>query len=125
MYPSLRLVYHLFGKFKSSLSGDKMWALVEELENTLPGVRVAFQRGVPEEDKEMGIAILTPLMSRVHTSVPQAAEILFVETTGHIDMLNTSVTVLLTWSPTGSVPLGILLTDSLTERAYKQGVWQS
>jgi len=99
-----------------------MWALVEELDKKFPGVRVAFQRPVPAVGKDMGIAIVTPFMSRVHASLPQAAEILFVETTSHIDMRNTSVTVMLTWSSIGALPLGVLLSDCQTERAYKQGV---
>ena len=51
----------------------------------------------------------------------QAAEIVFIDTTSHADIMNTSVTLMLTWSPVGALPLGVLLTDSQKERAYKQG----
>lgn len=98
-----------------------MWDLVASLESTIPGVRIAFQRPSVGSGKDMGIAIVTPLMMRVHALVPQAAEIIFVDTTSHVDLLNTSVTVMLTWCSTGALPLGVLLTDCQTERAYKQG----
>jgi len=98
-----------------------MWELMAGMEEALPGVRVAFQRSSPTEDNDMGIAILTPVMSRVHAGIFQTAEIMLVDTTSHIDLLYTSVTLMLTWSSVGALPLGVLLTDCQTERAYKQG----
>jgi hypothetical protein len=123
--PSKQVFYHQFEQFNTAVNGDmggdKMWDLVAAMEQLKPGVRVAFQRPSAVDGKDMGIAIVTPLMNRCHASIPQAAEILFVDTTSHVDLQNTSVTLLLTWSQTGAVPLGVLLTDCQTERAYKQG----
>jgi len=125
IHPSISGVYRQFEKYNTTLNGDlgrdKMWDLVADLEKTCPGVRIAFQRANAADDKDMGIAILTPLMSRVHAHVPQAAEILFVDTTSHVDTMNTSVTIMLTWTSSGALPLGVLLTDSQTDRAYRQG----
>ena len=88
---------------------------------TLPGVHFALQRPSPTKNKDMGIAILTPLMSRVHAGISQAAEIVFIDTTSHVDIMKTSVTLVLTWSPGDALLLRVLLTDLQTERAYKQG----
>jgi hypothetical protein len=129
--PTKRVFYHHFEKFNASINGDmggdKMWDLVANLEDKIPGVRMAYQRPSLADDKDMGIAILTPLMSRVHTCIPQSGEILYVETMNHIDLMNTCVTIMMTSSPTGAVPLGVLLTNCQTERAYRQGfeLWKS
>lgn len=124
--PSRRSLYHQFHKYHESVSGDlggdKMWDLMEDIKEKMPGgVRVAFQRASPAEGKDMCVAIITPLMERVHAVLPQAAEMMFVDTTSHVDLTNTSVTLLLTWCPAGAVPLGVLFTDSQSERAYTQG----
>ena len=123
--PNTRAFYYQFNKFNEAingdLGGDKMWELIASLEKLLPGVGIAYQRPSQEKEKDMVIAIVTPLMRRVHESVSQAAEIMFVDSTSHVDLLNTSVTLMLTWSPAGALPLGVLLTDSQTERAYNQG----
>ena len=46
---------------------------------------------------------------------------MFVDTTSHVNLTNTSVTLMLTWCPAGAVPLGVLSTDSPSERTYTQG----
>ena len=104
-----------------------MWNLMEGLEKMMPGSRFAFQRPNREDGKDMAIAIVTPLMKRVHETVSQAAEVMFVDSTSHVDVINTSVTLMLTWSPAGAVPLGVLLTDSQSEKAYKGGfeLWKT
>lgn len=81
---------------------------------------MAYQQPVPDEGKDMVIALVTPLMARAHAR-PQAAEVMFVDTVTHVDMTHTNVTLMFTWTPVGAVPLGVLLTACETERSFVQG----
>lgn len=123
--PRTQSIYYLFDKcnriYNGDMGGDDMWLRVGQIEVEFPGVRVAYQRPCHASQQEMVIAILTPLMQRVHLHIRQSAEVMFVDTTSHVDLCNTSVTVLLTWTIAGAVPLGIILTYSQTERAFSQG----
>ena len=63
-------------------------------------------------------AAVTPVMKRVHGSLKQAAEMLFCDTTSHLDQTSTSLTVLLCGSPIGALPLGAIVSSNQSETAF-------
>ena len=56
------------------------------------------------------IAIVTPLMKRVHKEVPQSGELVFIDATSNTEEHNLKVFVMCTHSVAGALPLGILKT---------------
>ena len=92
--PKIRSFYHRFNQMNEASNGDlgreKMWNLMAGLKEAMPGINIAYQRPSVGEEKEMCIAIVTPLMSRVHAMVPQAAEIMFVDSTSHVAGIESS-----------------------------------
>lgn len=121
--PKLHSFYYHFDQLNKFYNGDnggeEMWKRIADLQRDFPGTKVAYQR--PDGLNEMVVCILTPLMQRVHAYMPRSKEIMFVDTTSHVDLCNTSVTFLLTWTVAGAVPLGIILSYSQTEKAFNQG----
>ena len=68
------------------------------------------------------IAVLvTSFMKRVHLHFREAGEIVFVDGTGCVDQLNTSVVPLLCAGPAGAAPLAVLFTSSQDEAALTKG----
>ncbi|KAK3865657.1 hypothetical protein Pcinc_028751 [Petrolisthes cinctipes] len=67
------------------------------------------------------IDLVTDLMMRCHQELKASSEVVFVDTTSHMDQLNTAVTPLLCAGPVGVVPLGIIFSSSQDEISYKRG----
>ena len=57
------------------------------------------------------LAICTPLMSRVHTFVQQASEVVYIDSSSSLDDYNNAVFVLSTSSAAGGLPLGVVVTS--------------
>ncbi|XP_071959838.1 uncharacterized protein [Antedon mediterranea] len=66
-------------------------------------------------DGQTVIAICTPLMKRVHSMWKISKEMVFVDSSGNMDRQNCRVFLLLTHSPAGALPLGVLITSSESE----------
>lgn len=67
-------------------------------------------------ETSFAIALVTPLMQRIHQKLKESAEVVFVDTTRHVDQINTAVTLLLCAGPSGALPLGLIFT-SLQEQS--------
>ncbi|XP_073444625.1 uncharacterized protein [Dendrobates tinctorius] len=67
-----------------------------------------------EEDKELIIAICSPLMQRVHKYLPASGEIAFMDSSGSMDRHNSRIFILLAPSVAGALPLAILVMFSET-----------
>lgn len=67
------------------------------------------------------IALVTPFMIRIHKSLKEAGEVVFVDTTSHVDQVNTAITPLLCAGPAGASPLGVIFSSSQDERSYESG----
>ena len=63
------------------------------------------------DDTPLIIAIVTPLMNRVHKDVQQSGELVFVDATSNTEEHNLKVFVMCTHSVSGALPLGILITS--------------
>lgn len=118
--PKLRSFYYWNNKSRTEKFGDMggpaMFKAISELKTD---AEINFQE--KSYEKEMVITVITPFIKRVLSSVPQTSEIIFMDTTSHVDLMNTSVTLIMTWSAVGGLPVGLILSDSQTEEAYAQG----
>src|SRR5258708_1647399 len=76
-----------------------MWGLTAGMEELCRGFVLHFNAHSPSENKDMRITILTPLVIRIHAGISQTAQVIFIVTTNCIDQTNTSIILILTWSP--------------------------
>lgn len=67
------------------------------------------------DDKQVVMAICTPLMQRVHTLHKLSGEMCFMDASSNMDRHNCKVFLLLTHSCVGGLPLGVLITTSETQ----------
>ena len=58
------------------------------------------------------VALCTPLMKRVHSLIKNSGEMMFMDAGGCMDRLNYRVFLLLTHSPAGGLPIGVLITPN-------------
>lgn len=72
-------------------------------------------------DGDFTAVLVTDFMRRVHQEFESAREVVFVDTTSHVDQLNTAVTPLLRAGPAGAAPLGTIFTSSQDEISYTRG----
>jgi hypothetical protein len=70
-------------------------------------------------DGQMIVAIVTPLMYRVHQLVNHSGEMVFMDATGNVDRSNCRVFLLLTHSCVGGLPLGVFITTSESQSTVK------
>ena len=66
------------------------------------------------------MAAITPLMERVH-GLKTSGEIVFVDASGGMDREGLRVFLIMTWSPAGGLPLGVILTSSEAEAVIQKG----
>ena len=72
-----------------------------------PGMAVSVT-----DDKQVVMAICTPLMQRVHTLHKYSGEMCFIDASSNMDRHNCKVFLLLTHSCVGGLPIGVLITTS-------------
>ena len=65
-----------------------------------------------KEEEPLAVAICTPLMARVHQRIPQAGEIMFVDSSSSLDRYNFSVFILSTSHCGGGLPLGVMIVSN-------------
>ena len=114
--PESRQIYHLWDKWRKASYGttwNDSLALLQKKCNSDPRIKIC-------EDKKV-ISIVTPLMERVHKFIPQAAEMVFIDSTSSVDQFQSSVTFIMTASPIGAMPLGVIISDGQDEESYTQG----
>ena len=73
------------------------------------------------EESRYVVVLVTPFMRRIHSNFREAGEIVFVDATGCVDQLNTSLIPFLCAGPTGAAPLALLFTSSIDEGTLKRG----
>lgn len=66
--------------------------------------------------------LVTDFMYRIHKEMPSASEVVFVDTTSHVDKTNCSLTILVCSSPAGGLPLGVILSSTQTKEDYLTGI---
>ena len=86
---------------------------IEKLDSSKVDIRICKKTRV--------IVIVSKLMKRVHQNNPQAKEMVFIDSTGNTDMYHTNVTFILTSSPNGAMPLGVILSARQDEKSFTKG----
>jgi hypothetical protein len=123
IFPKPNFFYKYYNNYATSINGDlgghTMNEAIQQLKIEFPECTFVFQPKTKQQ--QMSLCIMTPLMKRVIRSVPQAAELVFMDTTSHVDLQNNNVTLLLTWSPAGGLPIGVIITESQLEESYFNG----
>ena len=105
-----RLYYKTFRSEYGPQSGDAMISTLQErlTQWNSNGDNVAYA----VHGDETVIVICTPLMKRVHSHIRQSSELVFMDSTGYLDMNSCRVFVLMTKCCAGGLPLGLLITTS-------------
>jgi len=58
------------------------------------------------------VTLCTPLMKRVHSLIKNSGEMMFMDAGGCMDRRNYRVFLVLTHSPAGGLPIGVLITPN-------------
>ena len=66
------------------------------------------------------VIIHDPMTLRVHATLPQAGDIVLVDSTGAVDRVNSKYFRFLTVSPAGALPLGAVITSSESKSVLKE-----
>lgn len=64
------------------------------------------------------VLIVTPIMNRAQ-QLKSSQEIIFIDSTGSVDTTSNTITVILTISKAGAIPIAILIHYGQTEESYK------
>ena len=120
LHPTPRAIYYQHKQWrKQNLGGRSLESSWETLNHKLP---TSIQDGhyVYMCIEPFAIAIITPIMQRVHR-LPSS--IYFIDITASCDAENHVITFLLTPTMCGGVPLGVLITSSISEEACTAGFY--
>lgn len=106
-----RLYYDAFKMEYGDAKGETVLKVLEEkiAEGKFGKNKIQFKT---TSKGQRVIAVVTPLMLRVHENIKHSGEILFIDSSGNVDRQGHRVFLLLTHSCAGGLPLGILVTTS-------------
>ena len=119
-----RHIYEQYGKQKFGGKNEEMFEkLAEKIElyktkNKEASIDYQMYGG---DAVPLLIAIVTPLMNRVHSEVQQCGELIFVDSTSNTEEHNLKVFLLCTHSVAGALPCGLLITSDEKEATLKRG----
>ena len=119
--PSLKIVQHLRHKWITQEHGGvEDFSVVAAIQKT--GLERPLDRIRCEATERGFVAVLvTEFMLRVHELLPSASEVMFCDTTSHVDRTNCSLTILVCASPAGGMPLGVIISSTQTKQDYLRG----
>ena len=102
-----------FGTINGPDSFQKANEFIENYNNNA-GTQVASIRQL--SSGSVVVVIVDELSKRVHTTVPQSGQIVFIDGTGSLDRMNHQLVKLMTESPVGGLPLGFMILSDQTEK---------
>ena len=118
--PKLNSIYYKWHLWKNdtfgNYSGDELFQAMEEYAQ-----KVDATISVKRVGSNYVCGIVTPFMMRVHEYVPEANEMVFVDTTSHIDQTNSSLTIMLCRTQFGALPLDCFISSAQDEFCYLTG----
>lgn len=100
------------------LSGESMFSAIKKYAENCKATKIELE---VHDGGTFVIVLVTDLMMRCHQELKASSEVVFVDTTSHMDQLNTAVTPLLCAGPVSAVPLGIIFSSSQDEAGYRRG----
>lgn len=120
--PGAKTVYYLrelwLKQNHGSVGGNSMFQCIKDYSGKNPKCNILLEG----DDKSFTAVLVTEFMLRVHKEFRESCEVVFVDTTSHVDQLNTAVTVLLCAGPAGAAPLGLIFSSSQDEAGYHAGM---
>lgn len=117
-----RLYYNIFKRSYGELSGDTMLTSLQASLDAYNKKEGAECGKMFADSKNIIIALCSPLMRRVHSMIPESAEMVFVDSSGNCDRTNSRVFLLLTHSAIGGLPLGVMITSSESQSVITAGL---
>ncbi|XP_065306334.1 uncharacterized protein [Dermacentor albipictus] len=118
--PSANTVYHWFRMWRKDNYGDELDPL-SKLEEKAPlyhqnGVNVSTTKS--KDGNCWAVLVVTRIMQRTQ-GLEAASEIIFLDSTASCDESQATVTVVLTATPVGAIPIAVLMHNSQTTESYK------
>ena len=95
-----------------------MFSAIKKYAENNPTSKIAWD----EDGNRFVVVLATEFMLRVHKEFREAGEVVFVDTTSHVDQINRAVTPLLCASLAGAMPLGVVFSSSQDEMSYTKGM---
>ena len=126
--PDFNKLYTDYNKEKFGTSNlksmyEKLEEMVREKTSKSPEMKILYQTFDEETGEPFILVIITPLMLRVHEKTCKAAELVFIDSSGGMEEYNLRVFLIVTHSPIGALPLGIIITsDETTETLVRSFV---
>ena len=125
--PDYKWVYNFSSKFNKEkfgrLNGPESIAKAIEYAkkyNTKHGEELCHVWQRP--DGHYIVIIHEPMTNRVHSTLPQAGDIVFIDSTSSLDRVDSKYFRLLTVSPAGGLPLGAIITSSESEEILTEAL---
>lgn len=118
--PTSSHLYYSWNKYqKTEYGGRSNEDIFNLLESKLEdysndGIRINFSR------EPFAVTIVTPIMERA-ASFYSDSDVMFVDSTASCDVTNTVLTFLIISTPSGGLPIGAMLTQSQSTKAYEAG----
>lgn len=100
-----------------TLGGETMFSSIQKYAELHPDSKIEYEI----YENRFVIVLVTEFMLKIHDEFRESGEVIFVDTTSHVDQLNTALTPLLCASPIGGLPLGVIFTSSQEETSYTKG----
>lgn len=69
-------------------------------------------------DTSFAVALVTPPMQRIQKELKESAEGVFIDTSSHVDKINTAVTLVLCAGLAGALPLSLIFKSSQEQSSY-------
>lgn len=121
LHPTRRAVYQIrelwIKENHGTLGGENMFAAIDKYAAANPNSKIEYKC----HGEKFAIVLVSEFMLRIHQEFREAGEVVFVDTTSHLDQLNTALTPLLCAGPAGALPLGVIFTSSQDEESYTIG----
>ena len=98
---------------------EKLEEKLQDYKKSHPGATVNHQLQEGDETPLI-IAIVSPLMKRVHKEIPQCEELVFIDSTSNTEEHSLKAFMMCTQSVAGALQCGILITSDEKESTLKQ-----
>ncbi|XP_035227952.1 uncharacterized protein LOC118200132 [Stegodyphus dumicola] len=125
IFPSVSVIQHLFNNEFASLYGAKHGKdVISDLKAFCNNYSIvsAGKVSMKTVNNNIAVAICTPIMQRTATLLPQAKELILVDASGHMDVLNHRVYFFISPAVVGGAPVGCVITDVEKEEVFKTGM---
>ena len=114
--------YKIFQKSYGAPTGEQM---ILDLKRHITEYNTSIGQtcaAMTTSNNDLVVAVCTPLMKRVHATIRQSSELVFVDSSGGVDRFNCRVFLFMTHSCAGGLPLGCIITTSDSREIISCGI---